>query len=99
MRMDTVEFARRNFDTAQAKTLELVEQVRLVWTDNSAKLVETVQATWAKLYRLFSVIRYLGYKNFNNPNLRFVGSSKSIGDGYYYKMISKIIGHIKGPSG
>ena len=49
MRMDTVEFARRNFDTAQAKTLELVEQVRLVWTENSEKLVETVQATWAKL--------------------------------------------------
>lgn len=48
LRMDAVDFARRNYGTAQAKTLELVEQARQTWAVNSEKVVQTVKAAWEK---------------------------------------------------
>lgn len=48
LRTDAVDFARRNYDTAQAKTLELAAQARQTWTVNAEKVVQTVKAAWEK---------------------------------------------------
>lgn len=48
LRTDTVDFARRNYDSAEAKTVELFGQARQVWTENSEKLIQTVKAAWEK---------------------------------------------------
>lgn len=47
-RVDAIDLARRNYDTAQEKTLELVAQTRQMWTENTDKFVETVKAAWEK---------------------------------------------------
>lgn len=48
LRTDTVDFARRNYDSAETKTVELLGQARQVWTENSEKLIQTVKAAWEK---------------------------------------------------
>lgn len=49
--LDTVDFARRNYNTAHGKTLDLAGQARQLWTENSEKAVQAVKAAWEKTRR------------------------------------------------
>lgn len=48
IRMDTAEYARRSYDTAQAQTQQWIDQAKQVWTENSEKLIQTAKEAWRK---------------------------------------------------
>lgn len=47
-RVDTLEFARRNYETAQGKTIEVAGQAQQLWQENSQKVVQVVKAAYEK---------------------------------------------------
>lgn len=48
IRTDTLEYARRNYDTATAQTQQWIGQAKQVWTENSENFVQTVKEAWRK---------------------------------------------------